>query len=234
MSILLAFQGGGAPPEIFATGAAVLVLAGAGTAVLPVEGQGAHTIALLGAGTVTSEVAAVGATTLQLVGAGFVQTLADILASGATTIVLQGAGSAEVTDAAAERIAEYWRGGAGREEFQPRVRRQPTPVEAAGRAKLVLVGRGRATVNPELAAGITPRKRTPPLARPVEELREFRILARGRQKFRFLGTGEATGAVGARGRAHLALVGAGAIVKNWSDDTDELVAIMLMLDNDAA
>jgi hypothetical protein len=132
---------------------------------------------------------------------------------------------------------EFIPGGEGRQAFQPRFRRPVEPITARASAELVqLQGHARAHTTPEVAhAGVVFAKPTPKL-RPPEEEREFRILARSRGKLAPL-SAQATGhsrVLAAAAVPFEPLQGWSRVEVSWPDDTAELVAIMLMLDQEAA
>lgn len=127
--------------------------------------------------------------------------------------------------------------GQGREAFQPRFRRSSAPITARATATLVqLQGRARAVITPAVAhAGVVFAKPTPRI-RPPEEEREFRILARSKGRLSPL-QGAASGhsrVLAAAGVPFEPLQGRATVEQSWPDDTAELVAIMLMLDQEAA
>lgn len=131
---------------------------------------------------------------------------------------------------------EFIPGGEGRESFQPRFR----PAARATTATVMAFfpafnGRARATITPAFAAGGPLPKRTERI-RPPEEEREFRILARARGKLAPLaGQASAHSRVLAAADVPFEPLRAWAQVEmTWPDDTAELVAIMLMVDQEAA
>lgn len=156
--------------------------------------------------------------------------LPDLTANAAGFLTLTGHATAEV-----EHLVDWGPEGAGREEFQPRFLKPRPLITARAAASLVLVGHATATVTPEVAhAGVTLPKRSPPLARPPEEEREFRILARARGSLRLEGSSTAYTRILAAAQGELTLEGYAEVESSWPDDTAELVCVMLMLDQEAA
>lgn len=131
---------------------------------------------------------------------------------------------------------EFIPGGEGRESFQSRILFRQRRITATAVAHLApLTGRGRAHVTPAFAAGGPLPKRTERI-RPPEEEREFRILARARGKLAPL-SGQAVGqsrVLAAADAPFEPLRAWAKVEQSWPDDTAELVAIMLMVDQEAA
>jgi hypothetical protein len=212
-----------------------LVPSGAGTIVVPNNAAGAATIAPTLAGTAVAQDNATAASTLLPTSDGTIVTVAvDLHAQAAATLALFGTGTIELTPSSTEG-PEYWRGGAGREEFQPARRRRVEAPElfAVAAAKLTFSGSGAAVRTAAFGrTGVT----VPPARkeRPPEEEREFRRLARAFSRLTLQGHGEARSVVQARGRGIIRLAGTAEAMRSWPDDSAELVCIMLMLDQEAA
>jgi hypothetical protein len=248
-------EGGAA--ELFAEAHATLVLTAAGTAENLAQGSAAGVLTLTATGTAENlaqasaagllVIVATGSATaaIQGTGAGLLTLVSEATgtnlaqASGAGMLTLTGEATAENEVVAEEPplpdMYGGWLGGAGREDFQPRFRRRPKPVLATAAATLVLTGRARAVTTPALGRTKVVRPApTKPLTRPLEEAREFRLLARARGKLQLTGLAEAVAESTAEAHGKLTLAGMAEAVRSWPDDTDELVAIMLMVDQEAA
>lgn len=131
---------------------------------------------------------------------------------------------------------EFIPGGEGRESFQPRILFRQRRITATAVGLLApLTARARAHITPAFAAGGALPKPTERI-RPPEEEREFRILARSRGKFSPLHGGASAHSriLAAAGAPFEPLQGRAHVEMTWPDDTAELVAIMLMLDQEAA
>jgi hypothetical protein len=154
--------------------------------------------------------------------------LADITANAAGYLTLEGHATAEN-----EQDREYIPGGEGRHAYQPYRRRALPELTAVAHGTLTLTGHATAHVQPAVVRGGALPKPTERI-RPPEEEREFRILARAKGKLTLAGSATAYTRVLAAAHGELSLAGHAEVVSSWPDDTAELIAIMLMVDQEAA